>query len=320
MTKNKHPGQNKTINPSLSKYYDPISYHKTTTQQRYHKKIDSTKVSSTSNPQKKHKEAEVSDSSASQSALSPDNSKLANIDKEESISNTMFYALSCMNSLSEHTYATPNKATRIASVAKQNTVFIVEISKIANETKSKSDNVSLYCLNVIKADNERLILSVLDLQYQKLNKNLVFNGIAEQTDEVTDDLVKSFVRTELEIVREIPIVKSYRIGKHFDRKIRPIVVKLENRNDRQDIRFAAPKHLKGKSFGVNEHFLHEVVEIHKELLPIHKEARKQKLKSVLKRDKLYIDGELFDKIKHSHLIKQPETMDEGGAQGGNDGN
>ncbi|VDI35299.1 Hypothetical predicted protein [Mytilus galloprovincialis] len=164
--------------------------------------------------------------------------------------------------------------------------------------------------SVFVSDNERLRSSVLDLQCQKLNENLVFNGIDEQTGEVTDDVVKAFVRTELEIVREIPIVKSYRIGKHFDGKIRPIV-KFENRNDRQDIRFAAPKHLKGKPFGVNEHFPHEVVKIRKELLPIHKEARKQNLKSVLKRDKLYIDGELFDKSKHSHLIKQPEAMDEG---------
>ncbi|CAC5357740.1 unnamed protein product [Mytilus coruscus] len=136
---------------------------------------------------------------------------------------------------------------RIASLEKQNIVFKGKISKIANETKSKSDNDSLDCLNVMKTDNERLRSSVLDLQCQ-LNENLVFNGIAEQTDEVTDDLVKAFVRTELEIVREIPIVKSYRIGKHFDGKARPIVVKFKNRNDRQDIRFAAQKHLKGKSF------------------------------------------------------------------------
>ncbi|CAC5358935.1 SLC42A [Mytilus coruscus] len=155
-----------------------------------------------------------------------------------------------------------------------------------------NEHIGLELLNITI---ERLRSSVLDLQCQKLNKNFVFNGIDEKTDEVTDDLVKAFVRTELEIVREIFIVKSYRIGKHFDGKIRPIVVKFENRNDRQDIRFAAPKHVKGKPFGVNEHFPHEVVKICKELLPIHKEACKQKLKSVLKRDKLYIDGELLTK-------------------------
>ncbi|CAG2236107.1 unnamed protein product [Mytilus edulis] len=473
MTKNRRPGQNKTINPSSSKYNDPTKLPQSNDTATLPQKSDSTKTSSTSNPQKKRKKDEVSDSSASQSTLSLDNSKVANIDKEDSISNTMSFALSCMNSLNEHTYATPNKTAgythqlatstpiyppqylqypppqpqnvpnhvpmlfqtplqtqqsppllphqqpndfsmiltevlsrlngldqklgrldeidkkllkldtvstnlgkinnqvknlegnlatvnkrlgdvekssvfvsgkldditkenknsmavsknqnkilheRIASIEKQNVVFKAEISKIAKEKKSKSDNISLDCLNVIKTDNERLRSSVLDLQCQKLNENLVFNGIDEQTGEVTDDVVKAFVRTELEIVREIPIVKSYRIGKHFDGKIRPIVVKFENRNDRQDIRFAAPKHLKGKPFGVNEHFPHEVVKIRKELLPIHKEARKQNLKSVLKRDKLYIDGELFDKSKHSHLIKQPEAMDEGGAQGGGNGN
>lgn len=62
---------------------------------------------------------------------------------------------------------------RIASIEKQNVVFKAEISKIAKEKKSKSDNISLDCLNVIKTDNERLRSSVLDLQCQKLNENLV---------------------------------------------------------------------------------------------------------------------------------------------------
>ena len=45
------------------------------------------------------------------------------------------------------------------------------------------------------------------------------------------------------------------------------------------------------------------LELRRNLLPIHKEARKRKLKSVFKWDKLYIEGELFDK----NLLKQPEA-------------
>jgi hypothetical protein len=64
--------------------------------------------------------------------------------------------------------------------------------------------------------------------------------------------------------------------------------------DRQDVRYAATRHLIGKPFGINEHFPPEVIKIRRELIPIHKEARKQKIKSVLKRDKLFIENEPFD--------------------------
>ncbi|CAC5420522.1 unnamed protein product [Mytilus coruscus] len=177
MTRNKHPGQNETINPSLSKYNDSTLQQNNDTP-TLPQKSDSTKISGTLNQQKNRKKANFSDRSASQSAFSLDNSELANIDKEESISNTKL------------------------------------------------------------PDNSSLRSFVLDLHCQKLNENFVFYGITEQTDEVTDDIVKAFSRTELEIVREIPIVQSYRIGKHFDDKIRPIVVKFENKTDRQDICFA----------------------------------------------------------------------------------
>lgn len=68
-------------------------------------------------------------------------------------------------------------------------------------------------------------------------------------------------------------------------------------------------HLKGKSYGINEHFQPEVLKIHKDLLSMHKEARKRKLKSVFKRDQLNIEGELFDKKKHVNLLKQPEASE-----------
>ena len=69
------------------------------------------------------------------------------------------------------------------------------------------------------------------------------------------------------------------------------------------VRRAAPAHLKRKPYGVNEHFPSEVLKIRRDLLPIHKEARKRKLKQVFKRDKLYIEGELYDKKKARQSIK-----------------
>lgn len=70
-------------------------------------------------------------------------------------------------------------------------------------------------------------------------------------------------------------MKTYRIGKESEGKIRPIIARFEKPNDRQDVRRAAPVHWKGHFYGVNEHF---PLKIRRDLLPIHKEARKRKLK------------------------------------------
>jgi hypothetical protein len=52
------------------------------------------------------------------------------------------------------------------------------------------------------------------------------------------------------------------------------------------------------------------------LIPIHKEARKQnKIKSVIKRDKFFIENEPFDKKKHDYLIKRTNTDASGVAAG-----
>ena len=75
--------------------------------------------------------------------------------------------------------------------------------------------------------------------------------------------------------------------------------------------------LKGTAIGVNEHFPPEVVKIRRGLIPIYKEARKQKLKASLRRDKLYIEGELFDEVKHKNLIVISESVEMGAEGGGN---
>ena len=86
--------------------------------------------------------------------------------------------------------------------------------------------------------------------------------------------------------------------------------------DRQDVRYAAPRHLIGKPFGVNEHFPSEVIKIRGELIPIHKEARKNKIKSVLKRISFLLKtNHLTKKKKHDYLIKRTNTDASGVASG-----
>jgi hypothetical protein len=68
------------------------------------------------------------------------------------------------------------------------------------------------------------------------------------------------------------------------------MARFERPSDRQDVRRAAPVHLKGKPYGVNEHFQPEVLKIRKDLLSIHKEARKRKLPHLISDFDFIISG------------------------------
>ena len=207
------------------------------------------------------------------------------------------------------TNSTQNKLLqeRINTVEKQNIAMKLEMNRLNIEVGSSVGNTNNEGLTPLRKENERLKSSVLDLQCQTMGENLVCTGIVENKDENLENTIKNFIKDMLKIEREIKLGKFYRLGKEAEGKILPIVASFSKMRDRQDVRYAAPRHLIGKPFGVNEHFPSEVIKIRRELIPIHKEARKQKIKSVLKRDKLFIENGPFDKKKHDNLIKRTNT-------------
>lgn len=72
---------------------------------------------------------------------------------------------------------------------------------------------------------------------------------------------------------------------------RPIVAKFEHFKDREEVRFTAPKTLKGKPYGVREQFPKIVEEKRKILYPEMKRARSDSRNKVrLVRDKLFINN------------------------------
>jgi len=95
-------------------------------------------------------------------------------------------------------------------------------------------------------------------------------GIPEHNDENAESSVKPFIKSELKITREIELLKICRIVKESEGKIRPIIVRLEKPNDRQDVRRGTPGHLKVKPYRVNDQLPPEALRIHRELLLIHK--------------------------------------------------
>ena len=88
-------------------------------------------------------------------------------------------------------------------------------------------------------------------QYSRRNCILV-HGLEENKDEITDDLVASFIKNKMDIDLSVnDIDRSHRIGKPSPRKIRPIIIKFVRYNDRRKV-FSNKKKLKESGISIKE--------------------------------------------------------------------
>lgn len=92
---------------------------------------------------------------------------------------------------------------RIGTVEIQNAKPKTEISNISNTSQSETGDKNFHGLPLIKKHNDHLRSTVLHLQCQSLSEHLVFMGIPELKDENTESSIKSFIKSELKISREI---------------------------------------------------------------------------------------------------------------------
>ena len=140
--------------------------------------------------------------------------------------------------------------------------------------------------------------AITDLQCRSMRDNLIFTGIEEpelsQSEfEDTEKTLCDFLANEMNIGKQIPFHRVHRIGNstHRNDSPRQIVAKFEHFKDREEVRFAAPKTLKGKPYGVREQFPKVVEDKRKVLYPEMKKARSDSQNKVrLVRDRLYINN------------------------------
>lgn len=136
---------------------------------------------------------------------------------------------------------------------------------------------------------------LLSVQTRSMKDNLLFGGIPEQVgEEDTEQVVKDFIRKELDIESDIKFSVVHRLRPRTDRKPRTIVAKFESRKDREMVLKSVPAKLRDKhEFNVNEQFPAEINNRRRELIPVMKEAKRHGKRATLKADKLYIDGRLY---------------------------
>ena len=150
----------------------------------------------------------------------------------------------------------------------------------------------------LKIEVSKSASAITDLQCRSMRDNLLFTGIEEPElregeYEDTEKLLCDFLRNEMQIGSQIPFHRVHRVGpyeRQFDTP-RPIVAKFERFKDREIVRMAAPKTLKGKPYGVREQFPKAVEGKRRLLYPEMKKAKNNKGNKVrLVRDKLFVNN------------------------------
>ncbi|CAG2239187.1 unnamed protein product [Mytilus edulis] len=157
----------------------------------------------------------------------------------------------------------------------------------------------------IHKQNSELKSTVSDLQYEATKNNLIFYGIVDMPGEDVQNLLSGFVRYEMDVKTNINFRSVRRMNSKF--KPRPIIATFDNFKQREVVKSSAYK-LKSSPFGLSVQYTPDVLAKRKQLLPIQREARAQQAKAVMIRDKLYINNELFDQIKHKQFLPKMETQ------------
>lgn len=131
--------------------------------------------------------------------------------------------------------------------------------EISDITKNVSDitnanNSMMKELNSMRSDFEKLNERHLDLQMRSMRYNLIFEGILETQEENTEEILKEFLKSEINITNEPQFHRVHRMGRKTQGRPRPIVAKFVLHIEREKVRKAASTTLRGKPFGINEQF------------------------------------------------------------------
>ncbi|XP_069677032.1 uncharacterized protein [Periplaneta americana] len=146
----------------------------------------------------------------------------------------------------------------------------------------------------LQKENNILKKKVKYLEEEKRRNNLIFFGIEEQVKEQSMDTYEVIVNVCWEWlgidIGNSQVKEVYRMG-HGEN--RPILVRLANRMIKEKI-MDCKKALKDSNISIDEDFEYEVRCRRKVLVPFMKAARKNGHYAKLIKDKLKINGELFD--------------------------
>ncbi|KAK3739167.1 hypothetical protein QZH41_007996 [Actinostola sp. cb2023] len=178
-----------------------------------------------------------------------------------------------------------------------------EIEELQNNIKNMADTMDIMQKDVeqLSSDLARENSRSIKLEGHSRRNNLRFYNIPETPNETYQDAentLRSFIDKELQggpiMACKISLERVHRVGPEVNllTKPRALIAKFTFFKEKEQVRKMA-SHLKGSKFGLSEDFVHEVLQVRKNLLPVLKEAKRQKKKAFLKHDQLIIEGQIY---------------------------
>uniref|UniRef100_A0ABM0MKW0 Uncharacterized protein LOC102801367 n=1 Tax=Saccoglossus kowalevskii TaxID=10224 RepID=A0ABM0MKW0_SACKO len=139
-------------------------------------------------------------------------------------------------------------------------------------------------------------------------ENLRFYGIGEQPGEDTEMVLRKFIRDELKIpepdAMAIEFQRVHRLhGQRSRDRPRGIIARFVRYKDREKVRKSAGN-LKDTAYSVREDYSQGVLQKRRELMPLLKQARRDIKRAFLVAEKLYIDGNIYNKVQN---VRNKET-------------
>lgn len=124
---------------------------------------------------------------------------------------------------------------KIQDIEKSNQYISLEFDSTKSHIKSAEDDLkrlNKQCKEMkstienLKEQNQNIENKTNDLMARSMRENLLFHGITETVGKDCENLVKTFIKDQLNIKEEITTDRTHRIGKPKMNKNRPVVAKF----------------------------------------------------------------------------------------------
>lgn len=175
---------------------------------------------------------------------------------------------------------------------KTKTDKVTELEKQVASSKAENEAIKQTVTDIMDM-NKQLKEELLDIKCRDMRDNLVFTNINQAADEDTEAVLREFLASKLNI-DNVSIERAHRIRPKQTIRDRsrplPIVAKFSFFKEREKIRKSG-RLLAGTNYSIQEQFPEEIEQRRKPLYPMLRQARKEKKRAALVKDRLFIDGQ-----------------------------
>ena len=177
---------------------------------------------------------------------------------------------------------------------KSDKVKLKLIDSKVNDVKKENEDLKEELLE-LKRLNSELKEEMLDMKSRNMRDNLLFTNIDEaenernDTEDVLSDWLEKYMGITNISFERVHRLQNKPMKQGEDKKPHTIVAKFTFFKDRERVRKSG-RRLKGTKFGMHEQFPKEVEQRRQPLYPLLRQARRDKKRATIVKDRLFVDG------------------------------